>query len=147
MNTKKKKKVIVVKVNFKNKDLLNKIFEIRNEVFVVEQNVNANEEFEFEESSIHFLLFEEKIPCATARYRQTKNGIKLERFAVLKEHRKKGYGSKVLKRILKEFDDVGVNIYLHAQAKVVRFYEKHGFSKVGDMFSEANINHYKMVYS
>ena len=101
MNT-KKNSVSVLQVNFDDKKLINKIFEIRNQVFVVEQNVDPSEEYEFEESSIHFLLFEDKTPCATARYRKTEKGIKLERFAVLKQYRKKGYGNKILKRILEE---------------------------------------------
>jgi len=37
------------------------------------------------------------------------------------------------------------NIYMHAQLDVIPFYEKMGFEKEGDLFTEANIMHYKMV--
>ena len=144
MNT-KKNSVSVLQVNFENKKLINKIFEIRNQVFVIEQNVDPNEEYEFEENSTHFLLFEKKIPCATARYRKTNKGIKLERFAVLKQYRKKGYGNRILKRILKELKYTDDDIYLHAQLQVVNFYKKQGFIEIGDVFFEAGIKHYKMV--
>ncbi len=146
MNT-KKNSVSVLLVNFDDKKLINKIFEIRNQVFVVEQNVDPSEEYEFEESSIHFLLFEDKTPCATARYRKTEKGIKLERFAVLKQYRKKGYGNTILKRILEELKNNEDVIYLHAQVQVVDFYKKQGFIKKGDIFSEAGIQHYKMIYN
>ena len=117
MNT-KKNSVSVLQVNFDDKKLINKIFEIRNQVFVVEQNVDPSEEYEFEESSIHFLLFEEKTPCATARYRKTEKGIKLERFAVLKQYSKKGYGNTILKRILEELKNNEDVIYLHGAQEI-----------------------------
>jgi predicted GNAT family N-acyltransferase len=36
-------------------------------------------------------------------------------------------------------------VYLNAQLRAVPFYERHGFRKVGKMFEEANIQHYKMM--
>ena len=69
------------------------------------------------------MLFEDKTPCATARYRKTEKGIKLERFAVLKQYRRKGYGNTILKRILEELKNNEDVIYLHAQVQVVDFYK------------------------
>ena len=61
-------------------------FQIRELVFVVEQEVDASEEYdEFEDSSIHFLAKLDSIPVGTARWRFTTNGVKMERFAVLQE--------------------------------------------------------------
>ena len=37
-------------------------------------------------------------------------------------------------------------IYLHAQLQAIPLYEKHGFVKVGEMFEEATIKHYKMIF-
>jgi predicted GNAT family N-acyltransferase len=119
---------------------------IRHEVFVKGQNVNASLELEFEEESNHYLLLLEEQPVATARWRRTDKGIKLERFATLPEHRNKGFGSMLLDEIMKEVRDHGERIYLHAQLGAVRFYEKHGFVKEGEMFYEANIGHYRMAY-
>ena len=59
---------------------------IRYQVFVIGQNVPAEEEIDaFEEQSFHFLAVVNKIPCGAARWRFTENGIKLERFAVLEK--------------------------------------------------------------
>jgi hypothetical protein len=62
------------------------LFEIRRKVFVEEQKVSSEDEFdEFEASAqIIFWLFMMIMPVATARWRATEKGIKLERFAVLR---------------------------------------------------------------
>ena len=69
----------------KTKEQFETIFNIRKNVFVIEQEVDPAKEYdEFEDSSTHFLASVEGSPAGTARWRFTKNGIKLERFAVLK---------------------------------------------------------------
>ena len=82
-----------------------------------------------------------------ARYRRTKEGIKLERFAVIKSKRGKGYGLLILKAILEDLQENMELKYLHAQVQVVPFYEKVGFKKRGELFEEAGIMHYKMIIS
>ena len=120
--------------------------EIRRTVFVVEQQVSREEEYDsFEESSIHYLVYVDEEPAGTARWRITKDGIKLERFAVLKEYRNSGAGTAVLKQVLKEVKPLGKKIYLNAQITAINFYLKENFVTEGDEFIEANIRHYKMV--
>jgi len=118
--------------------------EIRYKVFVIGQNCPEELEWEFEEESTHFLLLVDGIHKAAARHRKTKNGYKLERFAVLKSERGKGLGYKILKAILEDLSDFDGEIYMHAQKDVIPFYEKAGFIKEGKEFEEANILHYKM---
>ena len=118
---------------------------IRHEVFVIGQNCPEEIEWEFEEESTHFLVFDNKEAVATARHRETDNGYKLERFAVLESERGNGYGHIVLKAILEDLSNFNGNIYMHAQLDVIPFYEKMGFEKEGDLFEEANITHYKML--
>ena len=137
----------IKRFKYSNKKLMRKAFDIRQEVFVVEQNVDPKEEYEFEEESIHFILSYNRKSCATARYRKTKEGMKLERFAVLQSERGKGYGLLILKAILDDIKDNSELKYLHAQVQVVPFYEKVGFKKLGNLFEEAGIMHYKMTIS
>ena len=120
---------------------------IRYEVFVIGQNCPEEIEWEFEEESTHFLVYDNGEAVATARHRKTKNGYKLERFAVLESKRGKSYGNIVLKAILADLTDFKGLIYMHAQIQVLPFYEKVGFIKEGDLFEEAGIMHYKMVYT
>jgi len=123
---------------------------IREEVFVKEQNVPFEEEYDnYEQTSVHFLAFYQGKPCGTARWRFTENGIKLERFAVLKEFRNKKVGKATLEAVLENIKNTAETsqktLYLHAQVQVVGFYEKFGFQKIGETFQECDIWHYKMI--
>lgn len=124
---------------------LEDIFSIRQKVFVHEQKVDEREEYDdYETSSTHLIAFYNGEPVGTCRYRNTDKGIKLERFAVLKEYRGKAIGAALVKKVLSQID-MEQQVYLHAQIQVVDFYAKYGFKKVGEMFEEANIKHFKMV--
>ena len=138
--------ISIQKFTFENKTLRKKAFAIRHEVFVVGQNCPKDLEYEFEEESTHFLLFEDGVPLATARHRKTEKGFKLERFAVLEAARGKGYGMQILQAILHDLKDETEVKYMHAQQQVIPFYEKVGFEKIGDLFEEAGIMHYKMKF-
>ncbi len=124
-------------------------FKIREIVFVEEQKVSIEEEFdEYDPYCRHFLAYLNDTPCGTARLRETANGIKLERFSVLIEYRNKKIGYSLLEKLLKEaIYEANGEIYLHAQIAVLPFYKKQGFKEVGEIFSEANIQHQKMIYS
>ena len=137
--------ILIKKITFENKIEMQKCFEIRKDVFVNEQQCDPKDEYEFEEESTHYLLSEKNIPLATARYRKTENGIKMERFAVLKSKRGKGYGIKILKKMILDLSHSKLTKYLHAQVQVVKFYEKVGFKKIGGKFDEVGIMHYKMI--
>jgi len=136
----------ILKVLFSDIQNIQKCFEIRKKVFVEEQNCDPKDEYENEEQSTHFLLLKDNQHLATARYRKTEKGIKMERFAVLKKYRGSGFGHEILKEILKDQEKNTSIKYLHAQVQVVGFYEKIGFEKIGDIFDEVGIMHYKMIF-
>lgn len=125
---------------------LQKAFAIRIKVFVDEQGVDKRLEYEFEDESTHFLALVNDIPAGTARWRETENGYKLERFAVLKEYRKHGVGGELVKATLSEVLPTDKKVYLNAQTLVVDFYGRYGFKPEGEEFEEAGIMHYAMVY-
>lgn len=129
-----------------DKALFAKAREIREKVFIVEQKVDENDEFdEFENLSKHYLIFDEKKAVGTARWRHIGDTIKLERFAVLKAYRSQGFGDQILRAILDEVLAFKKPIYLHAQLRAIPFYKRQGFKKIGEMFTECDIDHYKMV--
>jgi len=140
---------------------LDAAFAIRRQVFVDEQHVSAEEEYdEFEISSTHFLVRVDSVPCGTARWRCTTNGVKLERFAVLKAYRGRGVGKTLVQAILNDVfgqppqrpvsrrsgtaEPTG-QIYLHAQLTAMPLYAHFGFVPVGPLFDEAGIQHQEMV--
>ena len=123
---------------------------IRHEVFVIGQHVPEDEEIDnFEDSSYHFLAYFGDSPCGAARWRFAENGIKLERFAVLEKFRGMGVGSALVDVVLGDISNhpetPGKMIYLHAQLSAIRLYSKFGFKKVGKIFQECEIDHYKMI--
>src|SRR5690349_19849615 len=82
---------------------LDTAFSIREKVFVEEQKVPLDAEYDqHEKSANHYLATYNGIPCGAARWRQTDNGIKLERFAVLPEYRSQAVGSQILKKVLED---------------------------------------------
>lgn len=133
----------VFKIN--DPSILQEAFKIRKEVFVIEQEVDETEEYEFEEESTHFIAIVDGQYAGTARWRLTDKGVKLERFAVKKEFRSLGLGSQLLSTILNDIPENHHYLYLHAQLTAMGLYSKFNFIAEGDMFEEAGIKHYKMV--
>jgi predicted GNAT family N-acyltransferase len=129
-----------------NDSLFQKAREIRNVVFIQEQQVEEQDEFdEFENECQHFLMTLNEKAIGTARWRRVGDKVKLERFAVLKEFRGKRYGDQLLKAVIDSARVENTAMYLHAQLKAIPFYERQGFKKVGDLFVECEIEHYKMI--
>ncbi len=133
----------VFKIN--DPSVLNEAFKIRKEVFVVEQQVDEKEEYEFEDESIHFIAKVNGEYAGTARWRVTDKGVKLERFAVKKEFRSIGVGSHLLSTVINDIPAEHHYLYLHAQLSAMGLYSKYNFVAEGEMFEEAGIQHYKMV--
>lgn len=129
---------------------LEKAFQIREEVFVIEQEVAPEEEYDaYEDTSTHFLALDaDNNPCGTARWRKTDHGIKLERFAVLKKLRGTGVGRLLVSSVLEDIEkNEGKEsiVYMHAQSHAISFYKKFGFVKEGEEFDECGIMHFKMT--
>jgi len=132
------------KFRFGDKELMKVSNTIRRKVFIEEQKVDPEIEYEFEEEGNYYLLYLDGNPVATARWRQTHKGIKLERFAMLKPYRNKGLGAILLKEVLVDVLKPGQLVYLHAQLKAVNYYKRAGFEPVGNNFFEADIEHIRM---
>jgi predicted GNAT family N-acyltransferase len=140
----------VTVITIESKSDLKKAFDIRGEVFIEEQKVPREEEYDaYEDESIHFLALEGEEPCGTCRYRFTAEGVKLERFAVLKHFRGKQVGSALMSACLSSIernnDFKGQPLYLNAQIEAMPLYAKFGFQPAGDTFLECEIVHQKMM--
>ena len=129
---------------------LDAAFTIREKVFVEGQGVPAtleNDEHDRTDARHYLARAEDGTPAGAARWRETENGVKLERFAVLDGFRNQEIGATILRAVLADVQAElpDAEVYLNAQLGAVRFYERHGFKKVGEVFEEAGIQHYKMV--
>ena len=120
-------------------------FEIRRTVFINEQEVDEREEFdEYDASSMHYLVYQGEAAIGTSRWRITEEGIKFERFAVLKKFRRSGAGRRLNEAMMADIPN-NRPVYLHAQLSALGFYHKFGFREEGDVFSECDIKH-KIMY-
>jgi predicted GNAT family N-acyltransferase len=118
---------------------------IRETVFIMEQDVHEDEEFDARDPDcLHVLVKDNKErPIATAR--MLPDG-KIGRMAVLRHWRKKGVGSAMLIKLFVEARIRGLKrLTADAQVRALPFYEKHGFRAVGDEFLDARIPHKKVV--
>lgn len=116
---------------------------IRQKVFIEEQQVPSDLEWDNEDSgATHFLGKEGNRPVACARL--LKDG-KLGRVAVLKDYRAHGWGSRLLRAAEAYLKDLKRNrIYLDAQAASYMFYFENGYRPETEMFWDANIPHIRM---
>ncbi|HRF70648.1 MAG TPA: GNAT family N-acetyltransferase [Candidatus Pelethenecus sp.] len=123
------------------------ITELRQEVFVKEQNVPYELEIETdEEKYLHFCLFENHILIAYARGRIEGTVARIGRVCVNKNYRRLGYGSKIMQYAEAELLPFNVQKYsLNAQVTAVEFYKQFGYQVVGEGFLEAGILHYPMI--
>ncbi len=119
---------------------------IRKEVFIDEQLVSIEDELDHRDfKADHFLLENNNTYVGTARVYYQYNQATIGRVAVLKQFRKKGYAAFMLKEIINILKNKDINvIHIGAQVQALGFYEKLGFTISGDMYLDANIEHYPM---
>lgn len=131
----------------RNEDDFKEARRIRKKVFVNEQGIPVSCEVDGkDEESTHLIAKLNKEPIGTARIRITDNKAKLERISVLKPYRKRGFGKELVKKSIDYCKKEGVSkIFLHSQIYLQAFYEKIGFKPIGEPFSEAGVEHIKMV--
>ncbi|HSQ05840.1 MAG TPA: GNAT family N-acetyltransferase [Burkholderiales bacterium] len=117
---------------------------IRRTVFIEEQNVPEELEWDdADERSYHVLACTpENVAIGTGRLLLS---CEVGRMAVLKEWRRRGVGSAILKVLLHLAKKEGCGtIELNAQTHAIGFYEKHGFVATGREFLDAGILHRRM---
>lgn len=120
---------------------------IRHRVFVEGQGVPAALEVDaLDDACQHVLAFIDEEPVGTARYRQTDQGYKLERVAVMPEARRRGVGEAIVAHVLSRLPPAA-RVYVHSQESAIPFWIAQGFVAEGPMFEEASIPHRRMFRS
>ncbi|MGD9604735.1 MAG: GNAT family N-acetyltransferase [Bacilli bacterium] len=121
-------------------------FIVRKIVFVGEQNVTMEEEFDLEEKDrVMFVVYDDEKPIGAARIKIDNNKAKIQRVCILKEYRSLGYGYSLMMELHKYCDENFVKeIILDAQTHAIPFYEKCGYVVYGELFYDARIPHYHM---
>ena len=122
-------------------------FEVRRQVFVHEQGVSEELEYDGQdEEALHMVVKDRVRVIGTARVQfLASNRAKIERMAILKSFRRKGIGSNIISFLKRDLKNRQIKqIILHAQCAVAEFYKSCGFKETGPTFWEADIKHIKM---
>ena len=132
-------------------------FGLRSQVFVDEQDVSEDEEWDgLDHESVHFLLRRNGEDVATARLREIdREGVedcgsedgRLERMAVAREYRGEGWGGRIVRAVESYALQMGYrSIVLNSQDRVKGFYSELGYSRTErESFVEAGIRHVEMA--
>ncbi|SES38790.1 GNAT family N-acetyltransferase [Psychrobacillus sp. OK032] len=129
---------------------LQKAFHIRKEVFVKEQGVPLDAEFDVFDTlggkCEHILVYYKEQPVGTGRLRVVDGLGKLERICILESYRKFGLGKIIIKKLEEIAKDIGLTkVKLHGQTHAEGFYEKLGYQTSSDVFIEDGIPHILMI--
>lgn len=129
---------------------LYKILNLRNEVFVVEQNCPYLDTDGKDEVAHHVMVWDDEVLAAYARIFAP--GIKyptssIGRVVVSHTHRELKLGHLLMEHSVKAVEDLYKtgHITLSAQAHLQRFYNKHGFETVSEEYMEDDIPHVEMI--
>ena len=134
--------------------------ELRQQVFVKEQGVPQEEEFDAADSdAVHWIAYTPKGYTPKGKGNQAPGsedvigcarlcGDKVGRMAVLHTHRNRGVGSALLRRIIGYATRNGMeSLQLNAQTHALEFYRGMYFETDGEEFIEAGIPHRHMTLS
>jgi predicted GNAT family N-acyltransferase len=128
---------------------LSEVFAIRKEVFVEEQSISEEEEFdEFDAQALHLIVYVDEQPAATGRIWHDGKAFHFGRLAVRKTFRGQKIGDLALRLLLyKSFSSGAEVVEISAQTYIVPLYKKFGFKEYGEEYIEAGIPHIAMKVS
>ncbi|MGI8385903.1 GNAT family N-acetyltransferase [Robertmurraya sp. P23] len=129
---------------------LQKACSIREKVFVEEQGVPLEEEFDqfdtLEADCEHILVYYQEEAVGTGRVRFVGHFGKLERICILEDYRKYGLGKIIISALEETALEKGMtHAKLHGQTQAEGFYKKLGYHTASDVFLEADIPHVLMI--
>ncbi|MEV7936975.1 GNAT family N-acetyltransferase [Kitasatospora sp. NPDC088264] len=132
--------------------------DVRREVFIVEQNVPEELEYdEYDATSVHLLaVAADGTALGTGRLIFGEQALKLTggvegrvllgRLAVVSAARRTGLGAQLVRAIEAAGLDRGaVEVELHAQVRALGFYERLGYAAEGPVYEDAGIPHRTMT--
>jgi predicted GNAT family N-acyltransferase len=126
--------------------LMPAVFDLRCEVFCVEQGVPIELEMdELDQCATHLVALLDDRVVGTLRILEHDGAAKVGRVAVRAASRRAGIASRLMERAATIASGRGFGeIVLHAQVTVTGFYRRLGYVEEGDLFDEAGIPHVAM---
>jgi predicted GNAT family N-acyltransferase len=126
--------------------LCNEAFRLRREVFIIEQNVPPDEEFDADDfTAFHVVAIQAGEVAGTLRLIYAKDYVKIGRVVVGIKWRGRGIAGAMLRYAMDEHRDARDNrFHLAAQSDKMGLYERFGFEAYGDEFLDVAIPHFNM---
>lgn len=129
---------------------LERAFHVRKEVFVEEQGVPLEDEFDefdtLDGRCEHVLVYHDEEAVGTGRLRVVDRSGKLERICILKPYRQYGLGKRIIQTLEEIAAEKGIaRVKLHGQTHAENFYKKLGYETASEMFMEDGIPHILMT--
>ena len=121
---------------------------VRQQVFVIEQGIDPALEWTGDDDNFRSVLAVDasQKPIGTGRIQVIAATATIGRMAVLKHWRGTGVGTAILSRLIEIGKAEGAEVFeLSAQVSAISFYQKLGFTALGDMYLDAEIEHRKMT--
>ena len=130
-----------------NPEEMEQVFQMRDEVFVHEQNLTNDARFDPDDRrSIHFLAYLDDKAVGTGRLTMIKREAQVAWVAVRVPYRQSGIGKAVMIAILERARDEEADyVVLNAQSHALEFYSRLGFESMGHEFRMAGIPHQVMM--
>ncbi|QIO09713.1 GNAT family N-acetyltransferase [Acinetobacter lanii] len=131
-------------------ELAQDAMQIRRDVFILEQHIPEDEEWDaLDASALHFVVYvkEKNQVQAIATARLLANNS-IGRVAVLKAYRGQGIGRILMLKIIEQAKfEQRVSLKLSSQVHAIPFYESLGFAVQGDEYLDCGIPHIDMTLS
>ncbi|MFA5560453.1 MAG: GNAT family N-acetyltransferase [Acholeplasmataceae bacterium] len=126
-------------------DELYQILNLRLEVFVTEQKILYTDTDFFDQDAVHYFIMKDQAIICYLRVIAPDvidDYFHFGRVVTKLSERKKGYASKLIKRVLADYSDQ--KIVISAQAYLKEYYMRFGFKVIEGPYLEEGILHYKM---
>lgn len=139
---------IIKQVEF-DSPLMRYALDVRREVFVCEQGVAPEIEFDsLDADAVHLVTMIDGFAVATLRIVQFREKDRIGRVAVRRKFRGGGIGSRIVCYAVRlVFENGGQEIVLRAQLQTLNFYQRLGFHEEGEVELDARIPHMWMRYN
>lgn len=132
-----------------NPKQLERIFRLRQQVFVIEQTCFYEDIDGEDDKADHLMFYEGEVLSAYLRIfmpgKKYDEEASLGRIVVAPEFRGTGLGPKLIKKGIELCN--GARIRIEAQAALIRYYQELGFSPEGEVYIVDDIDHIQMTLS
>ncbi len=119
-------------------DDLTEVFDIRRKVYVEEENLSEEAEFDkFDEFCVHAIISVKGKKLGTGRILYDGDSYRISHIAIIKEERGNGYGDFLVRMLIdKAFLSGAQSVIVGAKLNAIKFYEKIGFNKISEVYTD-----------